>query len=729
MGSPSDSNTKGIDATVGGLVWVRRRNGSWWPGRILGMDELSEGCLVSPRSGTPVKLLGREDASVDWYNLEKSRRVKAFRCGEYDECIEKAKASAANSSKKAVKYARREDAILQALEIESARESKDNADLCSEMDKSGEECCIVKESTKLSHSSKETDHTDEESSSFKGASSSAQELTQSGVSFEEPNQIGAFREQLVQGRRRRTPNDSEDDGTEGVKRMRGLDDLGMSVVSPLKRKRSQVAHVHEFLKRKSRRRPLTKVLESTAMVSVPVMCEELPSPIGSPLPGVSDSKVSGLESNESKKSFSVVLNNSDSTGVSCENGISLNASGQAADASLINYKQKDNEICSISGPGNDSSDKLFDVPFVKEERNAPGYAPLFAPCPPQKLQVGAGGQSSQSSQVETISVGNEELNESGSTSSGALDIDSISQSIEKGSKWQLKGKRNSRCASKMKRMDSRKPVDVDDEYDVSLGGLEAGDEFSIGSDLKVDSEPQAVTEFHPEYRGWSGHMAFKRPQTRKPTADMKHLSGYSLTAQRLLPYRQSRFTMNPKYQSSDFPVRFYDTYPSLFEVNLEVKASYRPQHVPYISLMSKLNGKPITGHPITVEALDDGSCDHMLYGPDCYATSSSCELDDNLEDNKSVLEGVDMDYEEKPSLGAGRIPVKHLKLHRVSPNKSPKSRKTGLLSKKMRKLSSLTGSHRRTEDEKLVVEKIKGPSIACVPLKVVFSRINASLKG
>lgn len=62
-GEPS-SNNKGIDASVGGLVWVRRRNGSWWPGRIVGLDELSEDCLVSPRSGTPVKLLGREDASM-----------------------------------------------------------------------------------------------------------------------------------------------------------------------------------------------------------------------------------------------------------------------------------------------------------------------------------------------------------------------------------------------------------------------------------------------------------------------------------------------------------------------------------------------------------------------------------------------------------------------------------------------------------------------------------------
>lgn len=65
MGSTSgEAKSNVIDASVGGLVWVRRRNGSWWPGRIMGIDELSEGSLVSPRSGTPVKLLGREDASV-----------------------------------------------------------------------------------------------------------------------------------------------------------------------------------------------------------------------------------------------------------------------------------------------------------------------------------------------------------------------------------------------------------------------------------------------------------------------------------------------------------------------------------------------------------------------------------------------------------------------------------------------------------------------------------------
>ena len=60
----SDAEMGMVDCGVGTIVWVRRRNGSWWPGKILGPDELSASHLMSPRSGTPVKLLGREDASV-----------------------------------------------------------------------------------------------------------------------------------------------------------------------------------------------------------------------------------------------------------------------------------------------------------------------------------------------------------------------------------------------------------------------------------------------------------------------------------------------------------------------------------------------------------------------------------------------------------------------------------------------------------------------------------------
>jgi hypothetical protein len=54
----------------------------------------------------------------DWYNLEKSKRVKPFRCGEFDGCIERAESAQGMPLKKREKYARREDAILHALELE-----------------------------------------------------------------------------------------------------------------------------------------------------------------------------------------------------------------------------------------------------------------------------------------------------------------------------------------------------------------------------------------------------------------------------------------------------------------------------------------------------------------------------------------------------------------------------------------------------------------------------------
>ncbi|CAL0311375.1 unnamed protein product [Lupinus luteus] len=103
-----------LDYGVGSIVWVRRRNGSWWPAQILS----STSHLTSPRSGTPVKLLGREDASVDWYNLEKSKRVKPFRCAEFRACIQRVESTPGMPLKKREKYARREDAILHALHLE-----------------------------------------------------------------------------------------------------------------------------------------------------------------------------------------------------------------------------------------------------------------------------------------------------------------------------------------------------------------------------------------------------------------------------------------------------------------------------------------------------------------------------------------------------------------------------------------------------------------------------------
>ncbi|XVE51978.1 hypothetical protein DITRI_Ditri02bG0082900 [Diplodiscus trichospermus] len=764
MGSPDERNIKGIDASVGGLVWVRRRNGSWWPGRIMGLDEVSEGCLVSPRSGTPVKLLGREDASVDWYNLEKSKRVKAFRCGEYDECIEKARASAANCSKKAVKYARREDAILHALEIESARLGKDHPDYFSRKDNSGDQGSSVRESPTISHSEKENEDVIDEMSESRDDSDSAPELSQSGISFEDPNHINGKGQSMLL-KRRKTPNDSEDDGTEGIKRMRGLEDIGMGVGSKrkapgagvfeqvqqdnasfsgpnsgncmsnggpvngskihssTKRKRSQVANVHEFLKRKNRRRPLTKVLESTAMVTVPVVCDELPSSSGSPLRELSDCKVSGMDSNESRKSVSAVINNnnnnSDITGVSCENGVSLNFTEQAADASQINNKTKDNEIS--SGPelaNNESSERLFDVPFVGEDKPYADFSPIFVSCSSETPEVGDLGRPAET----------EGHNESGCTRSVAFHSNGISQGIEKGTaEWQLKGKRKSRQISKIQKQDSRKYAEMDDEPNAHLAGIDNLDGFAQGSDQKVDcngvgwsllpytctlqSKSNSVVEEQLDgFQDWKSMS--REPRVRGPIVEAKIQPDASVTPQRSLPYRQSRYTVHSRYQVTDFPGKTYSADSSLYDVKIEVKANYRPQHVPLVSLVSKLNGTAIIGHPLTVEVLSDD-----YYGILTHEAAMECSEIGRLVKRNS---------------GGGQIAAKRMKLQsrsRFAPRKSAKAKKSGQLSKKTRKLSSLTSQKLGIADRKPVAEKSKGPVVACIPVKLVFSRITEALNG
>ncbi|GMI93745.1 hypothetical protein HRI_003043800 [Hibiscus trionum] len=739
MGSPDEPNRKGMDASVGGLVWVRRRNGSWWPGRIMGLDELSEGCLVSPRSGTPVKLLGREDASVDWYNLEKSKRVKAFRCGEYNECIEKAKSSAANSSKKAVKYARREDAILHALEIESARLGKDHPDYFSRKDISGGDSgCLAKESPNVTHSGKENE---DGISGSDDDSNSAPELSQSGISFEETNLINGAKGRSMLGKRRKTPNDSEDDGAEGIKRMKGLEDLGMGVgskrkvqtagllesvqkenasfcrtntsnclsnegpingsrnhSSSLKRKRSQGANVHEILKRKNRRRPLTKVLESTAMVPVPVACDELPSSSTSPPRGFSDSKVSGMDSYESRKSISAVINNnnnSDSTGTSGENGVSLNVSEHAADASQTSNKTKDNEISSIPELAeNESSDRLFDVPFFGEDKPSADFSPIFVSCSSETPEV---GDMERQAEVEGH-------NESGYTISVDIQTTSINQKIEQGAaEWQLKGKRKSRQISEKQKHDPRKYADMVDEPNAYVAGIDHLHGFSQGSDQKVD-----CNTIEDQLDGF-GKWRSRQPCVRGSIVDAKVLTDGSVNPQRSLPYRQSRYTVNPRYQTTDFPGKTYSADSSLYDIKIDVKADYQPRHVPLVSLMSKLDGKAIVGHPLTVEVLNN-----------VYSDNPSQE---------AAMECIELDHSSKQKSG-GQVPRKHIKLQlQFPPRKSKKAKKSGLLSKKIRRLSSLTGQKLGVAVKKPVAEKPKCPVIACIPLKLVFSRINEALNG
>lgn len=50
----------------------------------------------------------------------------------------------------------------------------------------------------------------------------------------------------------------------------------------------------------------------------------------------------------------------------------------------------------------------------------------------------------------------------------------------------------------------------------------------------------------------------------------------------------------------------------LIDVKLTIQAIYRAESVPLVSLVSRLNGKAIIGHPVEIEKLEDGSTDIFL---------------------------------------------------------------------------------------------------------------------
>lgn len=359
---------------------------------------------------------------------------------------------------------------------------------------------------------------------------------------------------------------------------------------------------------------------------------------------------------------------------------------------------------------------------------SPSGSSQIVSCASEKDQLGAGAPSSQSGQVETMSCGSGEHNESGCTSLGNADIlDSTQRTVKETSKWQSKGKRNFRQSSK--RLDSVNAMDMSNQSDACLAGMDqdaftpSGQKVHCKNGLPLTSECSTYPKSRPitksqmdNFHGWSRDSLYKESQMKGPTADLP-------IPRRSLPYRLSRFVVNPKYESPDFSLRHHIADSSLTDVKVEVKSCYRTRHIPYISLMSKLNGQPITGHRLAVEVLDDGFCDQLLVSTaECH---SNChDLDDD-----SAPKTVDMVNKTKLSSG-GRVPAKHIRLQpRASPTKSSKSKKEGMLSKKVRKLSSLTGPRKQNQEKKLTVQKLRGPSIACVPLKVVFCRIKASLNS
>ncbi|XP_027109868.2 uncharacterized protein At1g51745 [Coffea arabica] len=747
----SSETGAGADCSIGSIVWVRRRNGSWWPGKILGPDDLSASHVMSPRSGTPVKLLGREDASVDWYNLEKSKRVKAFRCGEFDDCIERAEASQGMPPKKREKYARREDAILHALELERQMLEKkcgkvgsstnDEAPYClrkdlettSEKSETGKQKMLQPETHQVCQSH------------CLSAKDKAVSQTICLERVKEENQITV-----------------DDDNSAVPPRMRGLQDLGLRAVpSNLKASpslfpngshkplfdSSAVAHCNDdglgtedmanadfenssdkrkrlydgldedsLAKRRERRRPLLQVLEDSTEVLVP------------------HSKADG---SSNITSMSEYQKPGGTIGVTRNRYTCLQPTDLCKEDNMRSAEDTETDSSETDSMDSDT-DELASL--------SEGAASIeLQPKYPRRSEVLAESRSVSSEELDDLALGDDLTH--------PCSIDPALHSTGM-SRWQLKGKR-----SLLKR-----PVDGADR-NLSWGSIEETTPFELETNGRAENYLVEKNSTHK----MAGYGSRGPDGISRRTMQWQHCDWND----------QQYWEDSGKYFAPVFLGHHHDgSRVMLIDVDLNVQSSYQRQHVksgnqrqhvPMISLMSKINGQAIVGYPVQVEALENGSSESVLaetddWGPETPGNETALpptwrtarrtanfrvprpDLSSTCDESAKHLQFVDgrRGCSGKSDAGTfghkGGIMEKHTSSIPVDRKSSRKPLKKISLSsnQKIRTLSSIASQQKQSIDRRqssnnFQVDGLKpelvSTAVACIPVKLVFSRLQEELVG
>ncbi|KAK7264029.1 hypothetical protein RJT34_31631 [Clitoria ternatea] len=724
-----------MDCGVGSIVWVRRRNGSWWPGQILGPDDLSASHLTSPRSGTPVKLLGREDASVDWYNLEKSKRVKAFRCGEFDDCIERAESAQGMPLKKREKYARREDAILHALELEKQILKKQGkSGVAADRIDSILSNVVKKGAVTLPPETLRND--DENLANAK-----------SYLSCENETIGGPFPAEVV--------NDGyqlngEMDCSETTPRMRDLQDFGLKI-TPGKRKLS--SYVDPNISQKPAVDEGARALASGGLY------------LGRSMPHMNGSgQIGGAYRAKRSRCVYVPAESSDSldyneTLIHVDTPSSQLRRGFPYHGSLVRQTESafmdDVDSSETASPDSDS-DSSETEPDMDDE-------------------------------MTTHSENGHDVEEHESTSDEELDDFAISSDMphlyprnpipcdEAVSKWQLKGKRNNRnlvkrSASTSNGKRSMYGVEADAEGRSNLSHKRAHPSLHCYRSAFTDAfedDDDLMFRLEDEY-ALTSRSASKQPgkihnrDAWNNWAWDDHLSSKRYwDVKRYYPMYGDRYHFGGREGSM------------LFNVDLKVQASYRKGPVPIVSLTSKLDGRAIIGHPIQVEAVKDGSSDILFPAIDDFSndgfgiegsntlspawstarrtanfrvprphvsTSNGSEFapeflfsdqEQNFEYKKlnAGSSSHKASFQKKGGLKSHRSSADKKSFKKVAPKKSSLSS-----SQKTRTLASLSTEHnlgRKSlhdissyQTDRLIKPEISGPTtVACIPIQLVFSRL------
>lgn len=733
MGS---SGSGAVDCGVGSIVWVRRRNGSWWPGKILGPEELAASHLTSPRSGTPVKLLGREDASVDWYNLEKSKRVKAFRCGEFDDCIERAESSQGMPIKKREKYARREDAILHALELEK--------ELLRKQGKLVLECGRSKSSA-LEKKDLVTFSGGLEVNNGKPGNSKSSQTLKKEDTFCKDEHIG--NPLYLQKAKEGNQPSWEDDQSEVLPRMRGLQDFGLRTGTS-KRK---------FTGPDDSAKPIADGNYGSLSCDLNVG-RTSHSNRGEQMGGTSRAKRGRCMHMPSESDDNMEKEVSTSSVEIVPSKFCYvdhpfhHPSRTEENAEFAEDIETDSSESATSESHSDSSETEADI-----EEVIAAFSGAAGPTEP-KLAL------ERQIALDDGSVSSEEHHSSLSGEISHLYLQEPVSANEAVSKWQSKGKRNVRNLKKRS---------ADTEGRSFNGSTSRIYQEENGASFRQRSLGQSLT-FHAN-DGFTDDIDGE--EASRPNFKIRKVKvsggGYLSSSWEDHTYMKRHWDnkVDPMFISRHpFGGR---TKPMLIDVDLKVQVSYQKERVPIVSLMSKYNGQAIIGHPVQIEVIPDGLSENLLPTCDYWSSEaiyhdgntalppawrtarrtnsrtprshllSSLDGDEASEDHAFRDEGREPSFEKLRvgSFGHKGSLVKKSFCHIPRPPTDKKGqrkppKKVSLLSssQKTRTLASIGieqnhsvkaihDSNNCQMDGFIKRESLGPPTVACIPVKLVFSRL------
>lgn len=352
------------------------------------------------------------------------------------------------------------------------------------------------------------------------------------------------------------------------------------------------------------------------------------------------------------------------------------------------------------------------------------------------------------------------------------------------SKWQLKGKRKVRTLSRrsLNVAEGNAPFGLHNTSTTFSQRILGKNNSFIRNDIPIHNLDEACTnakDFRSQRSGFEtgDYLSTPRSASEQKNPFRRDSTDWGLAfedrAARRRNWEEGRHFFNSMYIGHhQFGGR---ARPILMDVDLEVQgAGYKRESVGFTSLISKVNGNAIVGHPIQIELLEDGSTEDLLPKEDgfgyeligfdrtvtlrpAWKTSrrtacsrvprprlSAFDGDDYLEEELSHSD-PDIGAPGRSFLGCIKKATPMRKSSQSIPN-SPRRNSRKLPKKasnpsgqKTRTLQSIAMDHQKVGNKRingsnngqmgglalpLIKPDSSGPTtVACIPLKLVFSRL------